>query len=228
MPLHELQSKCTGTFTKPKTMITTKQLIGAAALGLATFVTSSAIAADSASAGLIGKRYAGADFLLKDFRDIADNGNGGTLVFNQPVSEVVDLSGSYSFNQVNGDSLDLTQNALELGAVYHSQLEGYTPFMSASLGYGWDKWKFPAPALNDNDEGFFYSIGLGVEVPLSDKTAAIGELSYQDGTDSDTEDSIGLEVGLNHWFTDKVALKASVYIVEDDSVSFRIGARFAF
>jgi len=213
-------------------MITTKQLIGAAALGLATFVTSSsAIAqadADSESSGLIGKRYAGADFLLKDFRDIADNGNGGTLVLNQPVSDVVDLSGSYSFNQVNGDSIDLTQNTLELGAVYYSQLDGYKPFMSAGLGYGWDKRKFPAPIQGDNDEGFFYSIGLGVEVPLTDKTAAIGEFSYQDGTNSDVEDSWGLEVGVNHWLTEKFALKASVYVVEDDSVSFRIGARFAF
>jgi hypothetical protein len=212
-------------------MITTKQLLGAAALGLATLVTSSAIAqtvADSESPGLIGKRYAGADFLLKDFRDISDNGYGGTLIFNQPISEVVDLSGSYSFNQVNGETTDLTQNALEAGVVYYSQLDGYKPFMSASLGYGWDKWKFPAPAQGDNDEAFFYSIGLGVEVPLTDKTAAIGEISYQDGVDSDTENSIGLEVGVNHWFTDKVALKASVYIVEDDSVSFRIGARFAF
>lgn len=209
-------------------MITTKQLIGAAALGLATFVTSSALASDSTSSGLIGKRYVGADFLVKDFRDIDDNGNGGTLVFNQPVSDVVDLSASYSFNQINGDSLDLTQSTLEIGAVYYNQLENYTPFMSASLGYGWDKWKFPAPIQNDNDESFIYSIGFGVEVPLSNKTAAIGELSYQDGTDSDTEDSIGLELGVNHWFTDKVALKTSVYIVEDDSVTFRIGARFAF
>lgn len=213
-------------------MITTKQLIGAAALGLATFVTSSsAIAqavADSESSGLIGKRYAGADFLMKNFRDFADNGYGGTLLVNQPVSEVVDLTGSYSFSQVNGDWTDLTQNALELGAVYYSQLDGYKPFMSAGLGYGWDKWKFPAPIKGDNDEGFFYSIGLGVEVPLTDKTAAIGEFSYQDGADSDVEDSWGLEVGINHWVTDKVALKASVYIVEDDSVTFRIGARFAF
>lgn len=210
-------------------MNTTKQLIGAAALGLATFVTSSsALAADSASAGLIGKRYIGADFIASDFRDIDDNGNGGALVFNQPVSDVVDLTGSYSFNQVNGDALDLTRSTVEFGAVYHNQLEGYTPFMSAAIGYGWDKWKFPAPAQNDNDEGFLYKIGFGVEVPLSDKTAAIGELSYRDGTDSDTEDSIGLELGVNHWFTEKVALKASVYIVEDDSVTFRIGARFAF
>lgn len=209
-------------------MITTKQLIGAAAFGLATLVTSSAFAADGASSGLIGKRYVGADFLATDFRDIDDNGNGGSLVFNQPVSDVVDLSATYSFNQVNGDALDLTQSTLEIGAVYYSQLEKYTPFMSASLGYGWDKWKFQAPTLNDNDEGFFYSIGVGVEVPVADKTALIGEFSYQDGTDSDTEDSFGLEVGVNHWFTEKLAFKASAYIVEDDSVTFRIGARLAF
>lgn len=212
-------------------MITTKQLIGAAALGLATFVTSSAIAqtvADSESPGLIGKRYAGADFLMKDFRDLADNGYGGTLLLNQPVSDVVDLTGSYSFNQVNGGSTDLTQNALNLGAVYYSQFDGYKPFMSAGLGYGWDQWKFPAPIQGDNDEGFFYSIGLGVEVPLTDKTAAIGELSYQDGVDSAKENSFGLEVGINHWVNEKFAVKASAYIVEDDAVSFRIGARFAF
>jgi len=212
-------------------MITTKQLIGAAALGLATFVTSSLNAqevADAQSAGLIGKRYAGADFLITDSRDLADNGYGGSLIFNQPVSEVVDLTGTYSFDQMNGQSTDLTRNVLELGATYYSELEGYKPFMTASLGYGWDKWKFPAPALNDNDEGFLYSIGLGAEVPLSDKTAAVGEVSYQDGLDSGEEDSWGLEVGLNHWFTDKVALKASVYVVEDDSVAFRLGARFAF
>ncbi|MGC4074826.1 MAG: hypothetical protein QM760_20485 [Nibricoccus sp.] len=213
-------------------MITTKQLIGAAALGLATIVTSSsAIAqadADSASPGLIGKRYAGADFLLKDYRDLADNGYGGTLVFNQPISEVVDLSANYAFNQANSQSTDLTQSAISVGAVYYQQLDGYKPFMSAGLGYVWDHWDFPAPTVGDNDEGFSYKIGLGVEVPLTDKTAAIGEVSYQDGIDSGTEESWGIELGVNHWFTEKVALKASVYVVEDDSVSFRIGARFAF
>ena len=212
-------------------MITTKQLIGAATLGLAIFVTSSAIAQDvtgSESSGLIGKRYAGADFLIKDFRDMADNGYGGTLLFNQPISGVVDLTGSYSFNQVNGEAVDLTQNALKVGAVYYSEQDGYKPFMSAGLGYGWDKWKFPSPIQGDNDEGFFYSLGLGVEVPLNDKTAAIGEVSYADGLDSAEEDSWGLEVGVNHWITDTLAIKASAYIVEDDSVSFRIGARFAF
>jgi hypothetical protein len=212
-------------------MITTKQLIGAAALGLATFVTSSLNAqeiANASSSGLIGKRYAGADFLITDSRDLADNSYGGSLVFNQPVSEVVDLTGSYSYDQMNGQAIDLTRNVLEVGAIYYSQLEGYKPFMSASLGYAWDKWEFPAPLQGDNDEGFLYSIGLGVEVPLSDKTAAVGEVSYQDGMDSGEEDSWGLEVGLNHWITEKVALKASVYVVEDDAVSFRLGARFAF
>jgi hypothetical protein len=231
MPLHELQGQCTGTFTKLKTMIITKQLMGAAALGLATIVTSSAIAqsyVDSESAGLIGKRYAGVDLAIMDARDLPDNGTGGSLLYNQPLSEVLDLTAAYGFNQVNGDALDLTQSALEVGVVYYSQVENYKPFMSASVGYSWDKWKFDAPTLNDNDESFFYSIGLGVEVPLTDKTAAIGEVSYQDGVDSGEEDSWGLEVGLNHWFTEKVALKASVYVVEDDAVTFRIGARFAF
>lgn len=212
-------------------MITTKQLIGVASLGLAIFVTSSAIAQDvagSESSGLIGKRYAGVDFVIKDHRDTSDNGYGGTLLFNQPVSGVVDLTGSLSFNQMDTQSADLTQSALKVGAVYYSELDGYKPFMSAGLGYGWDKWKFPAPIQGDNDEGFFYSIGLGVEVPLTDKTAAIGEVSYTDGVGSAEEDSWGLEVGLNHWITDKFAVKGSVYIVEDDSVTFRIGARFAF
>ncbi len=213
-------------------MITTKQLIGAAALGLATFVTSSAIAQTvvdtESSAGLIGKRYVGADFLIKDFRDIADNGYGGTVLINQPISDVVDLTGSFSFNQVDGKSTELTQNALQVGAVYYAEKDGYKPFMSASLGYGWDQWKFPAPIQGDNDEGFLFGIGAGVEVPLTDKTAAIGEISYRDGTDSNMEDAWGLELGVNHWFTEKVAIKASAYIVEDDSVTFRIGARFAF
>ena len=212
-------------------MITTKQFLGAAAFGLATFTASTAIAqvdSDSVSAGLIGKRYAGADFVFKDFRDIDDNGYGGALVFNQPVSNVVDLTGSYSYTQVDAKLIDLKQSALEIGAIYYSELEGYKPFLAASLGYGWDKWEFPSPLAADNDEGAFYSIGIGAEVPLTDKTAATGTVSYRDGFDSGDEDSLGLEVGINHWFTETLALKASVYIVEDDSVSLRIGARFAF
>jgi hypothetical protein len=213
-------------------MITTKQLIGAAALGLASFVTStSAIAQaveESESSGLIGKRYVGADFLMKDFRDISDNGYGGALVFNQPVSDVVDLTGSFSYTQVDSQTTDITQNGLEVGAIFYTEKDGYKPFMSASLGYGWDKFEYPAPAQGDTDEGFLFSIGAGVEVPLTDKTAALGAFSYRDGTDSDTEDSWGLELGLNHWVTETVALKGSFYIVEDDSVTFRVGARLAF
>jgi hypothetical protein len=213
-------------------MITTKQLIGAAALGLATFASASSALAQSAtepeSPGLIGKRYVGADFVMKDFRDLSDNGYGGSVLFNQPMSDVLDLTGSYSYTQVDGQGPDLTQSALDVGAIYYAEKDGYKPFMSASLGYGWDQWKFAAPAQNDNDEGFFYSVGFGVEVPLSTNTAAIGQVSYRDGVDSDTEDSFGLDLGVNHFFTSQFAVKASVYIVEDDSVSFRIGARFAF
>jgi hypothetical protein len=213
-------------------MITTKQLIGTAALGLATIVTSTSAFAqaieESESSGLIGKRYAGVDFLMKDFRDLSDNGYGGALVFNQPVSDVVDLTGNLGYTQVDSQTTDITRTALEVGAIFYTEKDGYKPFMSASLGYGWDKFDFPAPASSDNDEGFLFSIGVGAEVPLTDKTAAVGAISYRDGVDSATEDSWGLELGLNHWVTDTVALKGSFHIVEDDSVTFRVGARLAF
>jgi hypothetical protein len=228
---HDLQSKCTGDFIT-QNMITTKQLIGAAALGLASFVTTTSVFAqpveDSGSSGLIGKRYVGADFVTKDYRDLNDNGYGGSLLVNQPVSDVVDISGRFSYTQLDNKSADLTQTAFEVGTVFYTEKDGYKPFMSASLGYGWDEIDYPAPLRSQNEEGFIFSVGAGVEVPLTDKTAAIGEFSYRDGTDSNTEDSWGLELGLNHWVTEKIALKGSVYIVEDDSVTFRIGARLGF
>jgi hypothetical protein len=213
-------------------MITTKQLIGAAALGLASFVTSTSAVAQAVetteSSGLIGKRYAGADFMIQDYRDTSDNGHGGALIFNQPFSDVVDITGALSRSMIDGDFVEMTKDVLKVGAVYYTEKDGYKPFMSAGLGYGWDKLEFKNSNRKDNDEGFLFSVGVGVEVPLSEKTAAIGEFSYSDGADSNSEDSWGLELGLNQWVSKTIAIKGSVYIVEDDSVTFRIGARLAF
>ena len=212
-------------------MITTKALLGTATLGLATLVSSSAIAqsvVDTDSAGLIGKQYVGVDLFLEDFRDLPDNGTGVALSYNKPVSEVLDLSATLSMAQVDSNTIDLSSNALEGAAVYYSRLEGYTPFVFGALGYEWNEIDLPGNLPDDKDEGFFYRVGFGVEIPLADKTAAVVKLSYSDGVDSGAEDSFGGEVGINHWFTSKFAVNGSILVVEDDSVSFRIGARFAF
>ncbi len=213
-------------------MITSKQFIGAAAFGLASFVTTAATAQDTADsdyAGLLGKRYYGLDFTLADYRDNLDNGYGGSMTANLPISSVVDFRSSYHYNIVNGEKTDLEQHALQFDAVYYSRnFEYYTPFITGGLGYGWDSWEFSGPVKNDNDEGFFFAIGAGVEVPFNEKTAGFGSISFRDGVNSDTEDSWGLELGVNHWATSNTSIKASVYIVEDDSVTFRIGFRTLF
>ena len=212
-------------------MITTKALIGSATLGLATLVSSSAIAqsvVEVDSAGLIGKQYAGVDFFIEDFRDIPDNGYGAALSYNKPVSDVLDLSAALTLAQVDSPTIDLGRNAIEVGALYYSALEGYTPFVFAGLGNEWIDIDRPGSLADDKDEGIFFRVGFGVEVPLADKTAAVVKLSYSDGVDSGKEDSFGGEIGINHWCTSKFAVNGSILIVEDDSVSFRIGGRFAF
>lgn len=100
--------------------------------------------------------------------------------------------------------------------------------MFVGLGYGWDKWKFLFLIQGDNDEGFFYSFGFGVEVLLNDKIVVIGEVSYVDGFDSVKEDFWGFEVGVNYWIMDILVIKVLVYIVEDDFVLFCIGVCFVF
>jgi hypothetical protein len=213
-------------------MITTKQLIGAGVLGLAAFVMSTSAFAQAEATtsdsgpGLIGKRYLGADFVFTDYRDLEADGFGGGISVNLPVSPAVDIGLSYGYDLLDGDNLEVSSHGLTGGAVWYSQQDGYKPFMSASLGFVQSETEIGT--FEDSDGNMVYSVGLGVEAPIGDKTAITGEVSYADGFDSGYEDSIGIEVGLVHWLSNKFALEGSVYVVEDDSITLNIGARFVF
>lgn len=161
------------------------------------FVAIAALVAGSvpaaSAAGLLGQRYAGAtfDWVLPD-NDMVDDGRGLTLVLNQPLSQNIDLSVSYSYLDTGADvdfgeggigHFDASSQNVMFGGTFYTQAGTMKPFISLSAG-----WLGTRIAGEDENDGV-YSIAPGIEVPAGDKASLTLYASWNNTFDDDLEDN---------------------------------------
>ncbi len=205
-----------------------------AALGFSLVALSTASFAQSAAAesGLIGKRYAGADFTYDHFTGSSlDHAMGATARVNVPFSQAVDLGLSYSYVDATGANASATDRALAASWLTHRPTEYGTGYFGASLGHAWHRLGGPA-ARRDN--GAFWGVRAGYEFSVAPRTALNAGLGFSDAFDQDNARGQVVRASLeaNHWFSAEVAgvVSASYAHVRKapDSITYTAGLRWAF
>ena len=183
--------------------------------------------ASVASTGLLGQRYAAFTGFVEDFRDVPiDSALGVTLGVNLPVAQGLDAVFAYGYENVD-DGFDLSEHSLSAGLRAFTEYSGVRPFADATLGYAWTDLDNAGPLSGSDDDGF-WSLGVGVEVPVAAATALYGRIGYNDGFDGDVDGSWSFSGGVSHWFTPKLAGLAEVTFNEDDSIVYQLGVALRF
>lgn len=202
------------------------------------FVAVAALVAGSvpvvSAAGLLGQRYAGAtfDWVFPDDNWV-DDGRGVTLVLNQPLSQYIDLSASYSYLDTGADidlgegeigSIDASSQNLLFGTTLHAEYNSVKPFVGLSLGWLGTK----IDGSTDND--MVYQITPGVEIPAGDKASLTLFASWNDYFDNEDEDDGSWNFGAAADFdlTSTWSLLTKVTIDEDSNWGLSAGALVRF
>jgi hypothetical protein len=210
-----------------------RRLFGTLAAAVAIFATNAFAQAVGPEAGLIGKRYAGADFNYDSYSGSSlDQGMGAAAVLNLPLSRVLDLNVGYSYLDTKGTNFGAIDKALTGSLLTHRDSEYGRGYFMATLGHVWNDVN--APGVGTDENGGFWSLRAGYEVGVGVRTAVNFSFSYADGFDRDNARAHMLRYAAeaNHWFSRDVAgvLGVSYRQLKNsaDPVAFTLGLRWAF
>lgn len=203
------------------------------AASVALLSVSSAHAQSNAEAGLIGKRYAGADFTYDHFNGSSvDKEMGAVAHVNLPLNPALDLGFSYRYADASGPNYGALDKALTGSLLTHRRTEWGTAYFVGQLGHSWHRLDHGTIGARDN--AAFWGVRAGYEVPVGRQTSINAGIGYSDAFDEDIPRNQGVRyyAEANHWFSRDVAgvLSAAYRQIKQapDSVSFGLGLRWAF
>ena len=211
-------------------MTYSKILLSALALAAASSsIAQTESAPVATSAGLLGQRYVAAHGLTEEFRDAGglDNAFGGGLSANVPLSANLDLGFGYGYERLSDAGIKYREHVISASLTpYVTVAENLKLFADATVGFGWAKTR--VGTFSDSDNDGIWALGAGAELALGARTALTGRVAYNDVFDNTTDSSWSFTVGVNHWFTEKVAGVAGITFVESDSIVYQVGVAFRF
>lgn len=164
-----------------------------------------ASAAVAQSGELIGQRYAAFDLNYVTWDD-GGHMTGGIVTLNVPSTiKGLDLGIAVGLGTGGYDSYDQDEFGGEAYGIYYSKQQGFTPYFRGAFGY--DHVKGEIGGYSASDSSFTYSIGGGVEVPLTDKLALDLHVAYNDATNFTDGDSVDAGLSVNYAISDKMWLR---------------------
>jgi hypothetical protein len=184
-------------------------------------------------AGLIGKRYAGADFTYDQFSGSSlDQAMGAAGVVNLPLSPAFDLTVGYGYSDTTGMNFGAIDKTLTGSLLTHRKTEYGTGYFVGTLGHLWSDVNRAGIGARDN--GAFWGVRAGYEIGVGARTAVNFSIGFADGFDRENvrADVMRYAAELNHWFSRDVAgvvgvsyrqLKSSA-----DPISYSLGLRWGF
>ncbi len=196
-------------------------VLTASLLSVAAFAQSATVETESATAGLLGKRYVGAGFGWTDINRSSVEAMGTGLELNLPVHPNFDIGVNYGYSWLEG--------AEEIGHTLGASVTGYLtraenkPYARLSLGQFWgnDDW------YNDSDFGI-WSAEVGVERAVTDKLSLTFGVSYADNFEKGDNGSWSTALGGTYNLTDSLVATAEVAWIEYGSVGYTAGLAFRF
>jgi hypothetical protein len=194
-------------------------VIAASLLAVGAFAQSATVESQSASAGLIGKRYVDAGFGWIDIRHGSEDLFGAGLSVNVPVHANFDVSLDYSHSYIT--------NWTNLSDYLGTSITGYVPrgdskyFARVALGYSWaQSWASSDHAVWGTD--------VGIERAVNDKVSATFSVGYDDDFGQHRDGLWDVSVGGTYAFTSKIVGTAEISYIEYGDVGYSLGMAYRF
>jgi hypothetical protein len=181
--------------------------------------------------GLIGKRYAGADYTYDHYTgSTLDHAHGVGGLVNLPVAANGDLGFGYSYADAEGGtSYGAISKALSGSYLVHEDTEYGRGYFAATLGHGWDR--VTVAGVEQRDNRSFWGVRAGYEIRAGRHTAINAGIGFSDAF-SDGASQTRYYVEANHWFSHDLAgvLSAAYKQISKspDAVAYTFGLRWAF
>lgn len=190
-------------------------------------------AAQGAEAGLIGRRVAGVEYAHTEYTGSRlSRADGFTLEGHAPVAANFDAGLGYDYADVKGNGSSVSAKAIRASLLTYNRNEYGKAYFAAQLGQAWDR--INSAAGSQRDDGAFWGVRAGYEVPFAPRSAFDAGIGYTDAFNDSSYRSQTVEFRLaaNHWFTPRVAGVASVAYRQikqrPDASVYTAGLRWAF
>jgi hypothetical protein len=196
-------------------------------------LTGTSLLAQSAGNGLIGRQYAGADYTYLDFNATQlDRAHGFSAEANVPWLPKYDFGFRYDYASLSGRSYGASMKALGASLLTHQPTPYGEAYFGGTLGYAWDRVTVDGTATREN--GAFWALRAGYEVPVADRTAVNASLGYTDPFSSRTARNGRLEYRLegNHALSPRLTAVLAITYQQirskPDGVLYTGGVRWMF
>jgi len=207
-----------------KINLKTLVLVAAASLGLVTAATAQSMpAATSAGGGLLGQNYSGVGFGYVHFdQGIPKIAHDYTFLFNQSLTEGLDLGVSYDYLRASALGVNGTQSTIGLNATGYLKQDWGKPFVQAGAGWLWQR----AGSVRENS--FAYVVGTGIEFPVGTSFAVAPFVNYQAAKDIAGLHTWNYGVKTTYRVCKEWSTSLTVSIDDDKDMTYAIGVNYHF
>jgi hypothetical protein len=187
----------------------------------------------TSDAWVLGRGYAQLDGSIEKFRDVPQSSTGAIpdLALNLPVNDNLDYGLSYAYEHAANPSFHLNENTFETGLTGYTKMGFAAPFLNADLGYGWERSSSDGVARRFDHP--LYSLGGGVEVPLSKRVSLRPAIDYLGSLGKPHQGDATYGLSANSWLNDVFATFIGAdwktgYSGARSSVVYTAGVRISF
>jgi hypothetical protein len=177
------------------------------------------------NAGFLGQRYAGASLFMEDIRKgNISNGNGVEFNANMPLTDFLDAGVRASHEKFN--SYSITDRRLGGSLIGYADMDTWKPYIELSVANTAQSSTVAGVTYKNNE--MYWSVGAGIEAPLSKSTAIFGLVTHNNYFDNKLDSYWTYKFGFNRWFTPKIGGVFSVTFFEGESVTYSFGLTYRF
>ena len=183
----------------------------------------------NSAAGRLGQRYIGTSYGVADLNDIREEFHDFSFGVNLPVSKFADFDAGYGYQWLNNNPVDIDAHEIDAGITLYSNKHTPKPFVSATVGYSWQKASYAGVTARDDEA--FYGLSVGIEAPVG-PVVLTPSIGLSDSLENGGDPAFGYGVDVHRWITSKLGLRAAISYVDhgDDleSWNYRLGLRVRF
>jgi hypothetical protein len=185
-----------------------------------------------ADAWVLGRTYIQVDGSIEKFNNSSQTATGASpgLGLNLPLGDYFDYGLHYAYEHAANNAFKLNDNTFETGFTGYDKMAGFAPFVTADLGYAWDRsTNSPAPSRFDHA---LYDVSAGIEVPVSQTTSLRTWVEHDSSFRAPDQNDWSYTLAANSWFNSVLGTFVGVgwksgYLGSHSSVAYEAGLRFS-